>query len=94
MEDFKTAFIRFAIGAIVPTLKHREVKEGSVMADVSTTEPFEQLEARLRADLENAEKVLRNATPEEKPLALRQFKESLHRFSVWVLTGRLEPRHG
>ncbi len=91
MEDFKTAFTRIAIDAIAPTLTKR--KEGDFMADVLPIEPFEQLEARLRAELDAAEEVLRNATPEEKAEALRQFKDALHRFSVWVFTGRLVRRH-
>ena len=88
MEDFKTAFTRFAIDAIAPTLT--SFKKGDFMADVL---PIDQLEARLRAELDAAEEALRNATPEEKAEARRQFKDTLHRFSVWVFTGRLERRH-
>ena len=56
--------------------------------------PIDEIEIRLRAELDAAEEALRNATPEEKADALRQFKDALHRFSVWVFTGRLERRHG
>ena len=50
------------------------------------------LELRLRAELDAAEEMLRSATAEEKAEALRHFKDALHRFSVWVFTGKLERR--
>jgi hypothetical protein len=55
---------------------------------------IEEVELRLRAELDAAEKTLREATLEEKAEALRQFKDALHRSSVWLFIGRLEPRHG
>lgn len=54
---------------------------------------IDEIERSLRAELDEAEKALRNATPEQKAEALREFKDALHRFSVWVFTGRAERRH-
>ncbi len=53
--------------------------------------PIDEMECSLRAELNETEKALRNATPEEKAEARRQFKDALHRFSVFVFTGRVEP---
>jgi len=52
---------------------------------------IDNLDIRLRADLEKAEQDLREATPQEKPKARRRFEQALHRFSVWVFEGRLVP---
>jgi hypothetical protein len=54
---------------------------------------IEEIEVRLRAELNAAEKALREATSEEKAQALLQFKDALHRFCLCVFTGKLEPRH-
>ena len=52
---------------------------------------IDEIELRLRADLEEAEQRLRNATPTEKPEARRQFKQALRRFSLWAFERKLEP---
>jgi len=54
--------------------------------------PIDKFELRLRGELEDAERALRNATLEEKPQMLRRFKAALHQFTVWVFEGKLEPR--
>lgn len=54
--------------------------------------PIDEMEQSLRADLNDAEKALRTATPEQKAEARRRFKDALHRFSVFVFTGRSERR--
>ncbi len=54
--------------------------------------PIDEMECSLRAELKDAEKALRSATPEEKAEARRRFKDALHRFSVFVFTGRGELR--
>lgn len=51
---------------------------------------IDEMERSLRVQLDTAEKALRNATPEEKAEARRQFKDALHRFSAFVFTGRVE----
>lgn len=53
---------------------------------------IDEMERSLRAELNDAEKALRSATPEEKAEAQRRFKDALHRFSVFVFTGRVELR--
>ena len=55
---------------------------------------IDEIELRLRAELNEAENGLRNATFEERLEARSRFKDALHRFSVWVFTGRLERHHG
>jgi hypothetical protein len=49
----------------------------------------EQLENRLREELEQAERLLKSASPEQKPEARRRFEEALHRFSELVLKGKI-----
>ncbi|HEY1241324.1 MAG TPA: hypothetical protein VGF16_12250 [Bryobacteraceae bacterium] len=61
------------------------------MGDLYT---IDEIELRLRAELDEAEKALRSATPDERAEAKRQFKDALHRFSIWVFTGKLERRDG
>lgn len=51
--------------------------------------PIDEIELRLRAELERAEKALRSATPKQKAEARRQFKDALHRFSLFAFTGEL-----
>lgn len=50
---------------------------------------IDQLERQLRTELEEAERELRNVTPEEKPEARRRFTKALHRFTVFVFEGKL-----
>jgi len=50
---------------------------------------IDQLECQLRTELEEAERELRNVTPEEKPEARRRFTKALHRFAVFVFEGKL-----
>ena len=52
--------------------------------------PIDEMERSLRAELNDAEKALRNATTEQKAEARRRFKDALHRFSMFVFTGRAE----
>lgn len=52
---------------------------------------IDQFELRLRLELEKAEQQLRNATPEEKAEAQLRFKGALHRFTVFIFKGKLEP---
>jgi hypothetical protein len=47
-----------------------------------------QLEQRLRAELGDAERLLDNSTPEQKPAALERFTEALRAFSELILDGR------
>lgn len=54
--------------------------------------PIDEIERSLRAELNDAEEALRNATPEQKAQARRRFKDALHRFSVFIFTGRVELR--
>ena len=54
--------------------------------------PIDDLELRLRRELDEAERELRNATPEQKPEALRRFKDALQRFSTFVFTGKVPRR--
>lgn len=51
--------------------------------------PIDEIELRLRAELNAAEETLRNATPEEKAEARRQFKDALHRFTTFVFAGKV-----
>ena len=48
----------------------------------------EEIELCLKADLEDAETRLRNATPQEKEKARTHFREALHRFSEFVFEDR------
>lgn len=46
----------------------------------------------LRADLDEAQKALRNAKPEERLEVQRRFKDALYRFSAWVFAPKAERR--
>ena len=46
-----------------------------------------QLEMVLRTELEEAERQLKGATPEQKAEAVRQFRQALHAFSELVVHG-------
>jgi hypothetical protein len=54
---------------------------------------IEQVELCLRADLEQAEQQCRDATPENRSAARRQFRDILQKFSLLVLHG-VSPRGG
>jgi hypothetical protein len=47
-----------------------------------------QLEMMLRGELEDAERLLNEATPEQKPEALKRFSQVLHVFTELVLNGK------
>jgi hypothetical protein len=49
---------------------------------------LEQLELRLKAELDEAERQLRDASPQEKDEARRHFKQALHNFTVLVMEGK------
>ena len=48
----------------------------------------EQLELRLKAHLDEAERQLRNANPQELDEARRRFRQALHDFKLLVLDGK------
>jgi hypothetical protein len=47
----------------------------------------EEIELRLKAELIEAEKQLRDATPQQKAEARRRFRQALHNFKVLVVDG-------
>jgi hypothetical protein len=47
----------------------------------------QELEARLRSELDEAERLLLTATPKQKAEALERFKQALGRFSDLVVRG-------
>jgi hypothetical protein len=49
----------------------------------------DEIELRLKAELDEAEQQLRHATLEEKPEARRRFRDALRAFSDLVLRGKL-----
>jgi len=49
----------------------------------------QQLEMMLRRELEEAERQLKEATPEQKAGAVRQFRQALHAFSELVVHGKV-----
>jgi hypothetical protein len=49
----------------------------------------QQLEIMLRRELEEAERLLNEATPAQKPEALKRFSQSLHEFTELVLNGKV-----
>jgi hypothetical protein len=49
----------------------------------------QQLEIMLRGELEEAERLLNEATSERKPEALKRFTHALNAFSELVLDGRV-----
>ena len=46
------------------------------------------LELCLKAELDEAERQLRDATPQEKEQARLRFKQALHNFTLFVLEGK------
>ena len=48
----------------------------------------EQPEGRLRAELDEADRLLRIATPEQKPEARERLREALNRFKELVMYGK------
>ena len=55
---------------------------------VSGVQEREQLEKRLRAELDQAEHFLNDATPEQKLDAVERFRQALRNFSEYVLEGK------
>ena len=55
------------------------------MSDLSHRE---EIELRLKADLDEAERQLRQSNPQELPEARRRFREALHTFTVAILEGK------
>jgi phage gp36-like protein len=49
----------------------------------------EEIESLLKAELDEAERQLRNAKPQDKDQARRRFKEALHNFTVLVMDGEV-----
>jgi hypothetical protein len=49
---------------------------------------LEEIEALLKAELDEAERHLRNAKPQDKDEARRRFKEALHNFALFVVEGK------
>ena len=49
----------------------------------------EEIESLLKAELDEAERQLRIAKPQDKDQARRRFKEALHNFTALVMEGKV-----